>query len=216
MRKILALAASLGVAAAACATAEAPADDSSTASAGALTVIESFVSHGTGYYPDDSRMEGGFRDMRGARLRTLQQYLDGEADYVAIAMDTRVFHYGQRLRIKELEAKYGRSIVFRVVDTGGAFRGKGRSRMDICTANRSASLDPTINGTLHVDAIAEGAGPAFGTNDDEDVRTCSNDGDCNPGDEGAGLICQSRRCVAGCRNSDQCPGSQRCSGGQCR
>src|SRR5688500_20390391 len=92
-----------------------------------IRVTSSFVSRGTGYYPANSRMEGGFVDRRGARLRTLQQFLAGNAEYVSVAMDTNAFRYGQRLRIKELEAKYGRAIVFRVVDTGGAFRGRGRS-----------------------------------------------------------------------------------------
>lgn len=111
---------------------------------------ESFVSDGTGYYPDSSALEGGFVDRRGAKLRTLQQFLNGSAEYVSVAMDTNAFAYGQKLRIKEFELKYNRVIEFRVVDTGGAFRGKGRSRMDICTANRSASLDATVNGNLHV------------------------------------------------------------------
>jgi len=118
-----------------------------------LTVRGSFVSRGTAYYPDASPLEGGFVDRRGAKLRTLQQFLAGEATYVSVAMDTTAFAYGQKLRIKELDAKYGRSIEFRVVDTGGAFRGKGRSRIDVCVKNRTASFDATINGTLHIDIL---------------------------------------------------------------
>lgn len=111
---------------------------------------DSFTARGTGYYPSSSAMEGGFVDRRGARLRTLQQYLAGSAEYVSVAMDSNAFAYGTKLRIRELEEKYNRVIEFRVVDTSGAFRGKGRSRIDICTANRAASLDSTINGTLHI------------------------------------------------------------------
>jgi len=216
-RTLIALAVSLGLGLVACAQ---TVEEDPPATHDELRVIESFTSRGTGYYPDSSRMEGGYRDMRGARLRTLQQFLDGDAAYVAVAMDTHVFHYGQRLRIKELDQKYGRSIVFRVVDTGGAFRGKGRSRMDICTQNRSASLDPTINGTLHVEAIDEESGPDMGGSSDgsgdPDAKSCGNDGDCNPGDEGAGLVCKMHLCQPGCRTNDQCPGSQRCVTGQCR
>lgn len=106
-------------------------------------------SRGTGYYPHNSRMEGGYKDMRGKPLHTLQDYLAGRAPYVSVAMDNRAgFPYGQRVRIQELEQKYGRPIEFRVVDTGGAFKGRGTSRIDICTANRRASLDRTINGPL--------------------------------------------------------------------
>lgn len=118
-----------------------------------LRVTSSFTARGTGYYPSSSQLEGGFNDRAGKRLRTLQQYLAGSADYVSVAMDSTAFKYGTRLRIHELDAKYGRAIVFRVVDTGGAFRGKGRTRIDICTSSRSASLERTINGTLHIDVL---------------------------------------------------------------
>ncbi len=128
-------------------------DDEATQAEG--TVVSSFTSRGTGYYPANSRLEGGFVDRIGRPLKTLQQFLDGDASYVSVAMDTNAFRYGTRLRIRELDEKYGRSIVFRVVDTGGAFRGKGRSRIDVCVKDRAASLDATINGTLHIDVIAE-------------------------------------------------------------
>lgn len=111
---------------------------------------DTFRSKGSGYYPDSSAMEGGYVDRRGAKLRTLQQFLAGSADYVSVAMDTNAFPYGQKLRIKELEQKYNRVIEFRVVDTGGAFRGKGRTKIDICVANRQASYDTTINGMLTI------------------------------------------------------------------
>lgn len=106
-------------------------------------------STGTGYYPDNSAMEGGFVDRQGKKLNTLQDFLAGKADYVSVAMDkNQKIPYGTKLRIPELEKKYGKAIEFRVVDTGGAFTGKGNSRIDICTANEKASTDPTINGPL--------------------------------------------------------------------
>jgi 3D (Asp-Asp-Asp) domain-containing protein len=207
-------------------------------SADEIRVTSSFTSRGTGYYPDASPLEGGFVDRVGKPLRTLQQFLAGNAAYVSVAMDTNAFKYGTRLRIRELETKYGRSIVFRVVDTGGAFRGKGRTRIDICTQNNKASLDPTINGTLHIDVIDEKAAGTLEPVDDptdpdntpapapggssgsggstSGGATCSFDGACNPGNNGAGLICQSGRCVKGCRRDNQCPGSLTCKSGQCQ
>jgi|GEM_PF-3273261 len=198
-----------------------------------IRVVSSFTSRGTGYYPHSSALEGGFKDRIGKKLRTLQQFLAGDAEYVSVAMDTNAFKYGTRLRIKELEAKYGRAIVFRVVDTGGAFRGKGRSRIDVCTANRAASMDATINGVLHIDVIDERSAPPTtadppADNDDatdDDAapasgsgsgRACTNDGTCNPGNDGSGEICVSGRCVSGCRTNAQCPGSTTCRAGQCR
>lgn len=119
------------------------------ASAPAMTPTgKQYTAKGTGYYPDNSPMEGGFQDRMGKPLHTLQDFLNGKAPYVSVAMDSKAFPYGTKLRIPELEKKYGRPIEFRVVDTGGAFKGKGTSRIDICTANRKASLDPTINGKL--------------------------------------------------------------------
>jgi 3D (Asp-Asp-Asp) domain-containing protein len=213
-------------------------EEESGATESALSVSSSFTSRGTGYYPDSSPLEGGFVDRKGAPLRTLQQFLAGNATYVSVAMDVNAFKYGQRLRIRELDAKYNKSIVFRVVDTGGAFRNKGRSRIDICTKNQAASLDSTINGTLHIDVIDESSPttplPPTTTPPTSPAPTttpppppppppppstgpaCANDGACNPGNDGSGKICQSGHCVSGCRTNAQCPGSTRCVAGQCQ
>lgn len=47
-------------------------------------------------------------------------------------------------------------------------------------------------------------------------QKCSGTGDCNPGNDGAGLICVAGTCKPGCLSSVQCPGSKSCVGGQCR
>jgi 3D (Asp-Asp-Asp) domain-containing protein len=103
----------------------------------------------TSYYPANDPVEGGYNDMRGKPLHTLQDFLDGKAPYVSVAMDNKnSFPYGTKLRIPELEKKYGKQIEFRVVDTGGDFYGKGKSRIDICSRSQSTSLDASLNGTL--------------------------------------------------------------------
>jgi 3D (Asp-Asp-Asp) domain-containing protein len=217
-----------------CGSADA-ADEAEGSSEEALT--GSFTSKGTGYYPSSSALEGGFVDRKGAKLRTLQQFLAGQASYVSVAMDSNAFPYGQHLRIKELEEKYGRAIDFRVVDTGGAFRGRGRTRIDICVANRSASLDASINRTLHIDAVnsfsptpspaptpttpapSPPPSPSPAPPDDDDAPSgpaCTSDGQCNPGNDGSGMICTAGHCTAGCRSNAQCPGSTQCTAGQCR
>ncbi len=111
------------------------------------------VAKGTGYYPANSKMEGGFNDKVGKPLRTLQDFLDGKSSYVSIALDKNLYKsgqikYGDSFRIPELEAKHGRKIVFKAVDTGGAFTNKGFSRVDICTRSKQHSLEPTVNGKL--------------------------------------------------------------------
>ena len=47
-------------------------------------------------------------------------------------------------------------------------------------------------------------------------QKCTSTGDCNPGNDGAGLICVAGTCKPGCLSSAQCPGSKSCVGGQCR
>lgn len=47
-------------------------------------------------------------------------------------------------------------------------------------------------------------------------KSCSTDGDCNPGSDGAGLICVQSTCVPGCHHDYQCPGSTTCVNGDCQ
>ena len=47
--------------------------------------------------------------------------------------------------------------------------------------------------------------------------TCVSDGQCNPGINGAGLICSAQgACVPGCHRDNQCPGSKICVTGACK
>jgi 3D (Asp-Asp-Asp) domain-containing protein len=177
----------------------------------------------TGYYPDSSALEGGFKDRLGKPLHTLQQYLNGDASYVSVAMDSSAFAYGTKLRIPSLEAKYGRRIEFRVVDTGGAFRGKGTSRMDVCVASYKASLDPVVNGSVDVEVVgasssssSASSASSSGASSSGGGADCRSDGDCNPGNDGSGKICSAGSCVPGCHADYHCPGSTRCVSGSCR
>jgi hypothetical protein len=107
----------------------------------------------TAYYPHNNKMEGGGKDRFGNRLYTLQEFLDGKAPYVSVAMDYKgsMKKYQKKyFCIPALEksfseeiaqwektapdhfSKYGGRIPFKVVDTGSAFFNKGLSRMDIC------------------------------------------------------------------------------------
>ncbi len=45
---------------------------------------------------------------------------------------------------------------------------------------------------------------------------CGSDGDCNPGNDGSGLICTGGTCVPGCHHDTQCPGSTTCVSGSCQ
>ena len=109
----------------------------------------SYQAVATGYFPKNVGIEGGPHDRHGKPLHTLQSFLAGKAPYVSVAMDRQLdIPYGTRLHIPELEDRYGRPIEFRVVDTGGAFTGKGYSRIDICTASQRHSQDGAVNAPL--------------------------------------------------------------------
>jgi 3D (Asp-Asp-Asp) domain-containing protein len=194
-----------------------------------IRVAGTFTAKSSAYFPDDSEMEGGFKDMRGKPLQTLQGFLKGKNKYVSVAMDKGVFKYGQRLRIREVNERYGKEVVFRVVDTGGAFYGKGRSRIDLCVANETLSFEKIVNSKLTIDVIDETKPDQDTTNtpqpppDNSGSSTapgadtyCRGDGDCNPGNNGSGKICVSKRCVAGCKNDNMCPGVQKCTSGMCQ
>jgi len=117
-----------------------------------------FKSWKTGYYPDNSHMEGGFVDREHKPLRTLQAYLRGKAAYVSVAMDytDRRFPYGTMLRIPDVEKAFGRCILFRVVDTGGAFVGKGTAKIDLCNDNKRNTLGNYTNGWSNVFIVRQG------------------------------------------------------------
>ena len=65
------------------------------------------------------------------------------------------------------------------------------------------------------DDSAEPAEPAPTDDVGGGGATCARDGDCNPGNDGSGTICQGGQCVPGCRIDAHCPGVTTCQGGQC-
>lgn len=111
--------------------------------------VHRYNARGTAYYPADDPVQGGFFDMRGKPLNTLQDFLEGRASTVTVAMDNRAgIRYGTKVCIPELNHKYKRVIDFRVRDTGSAFFNKGISRVDICVRSKRDAYDATINGPL--------------------------------------------------------------------
>ena len=104
-----------------------------------MSAFIEYRSAATAYYPTASDsgsaenvLEGGPEDRMANKLYTLGQFLRGVAPYVSVAMDAKIFPYGTALRIPEIEKKFNQPITFLVVDTGGAFKGQGTGRIDIC------------------------------------------------------------------------------------
>jgi hypothetical protein len=102
----------------------------------------------TGYYPDSSAMEGGFKTRYGDPLSTLQGFLSGKHKHVSVALDQDLGRVKRKMCSPELSKAYGKQLPLFVEDTGGAFRGKGYSRADICVANRAESFKAAVNSTV--------------------------------------------------------------------
>ncbi len=85
---------------------------------------------------------------------------------------------------------------------------------------RSGSYHPIRADKLRNDTGAgAGAGsapPDGGTTPSPSTGpACTSDGECNPGSDGAGLVCERGQCVPGCRTDAQCPGVKTCVSGSC-
>lgn len=96
----------------------------------------------TGYYPDDSPMEGGYFDCLGNKLRTLQQYMNYNAAYVSIAVDKTVIPMKSIVNIDGY-TRGGSPVKFWACDVGGAIKNK---HIDICCANAAETYKVTKNG----------------------------------------------------------------------
>ena len=96
----------------------------------------------TGYYPDDSPMEGGYFDCLGNDLSTLQQYLNYNAKYVSIAVDKTLIALKSIVHIDGF-TRDGEPVKFWACDVGSAIKNK---HIDICVANEQESYKVTKHG----------------------------------------------------------------------
>jgi hypothetical protein len=95
--------------------------------AAAIEKLPTFKARLTGYWPwkeglteAERKMEGGTKDRLGKPLIAIEQHLSDPVKfpYVSVAGDDSIFPYGQRVVIDAWP-----NAIFRVVDTGGNFRG---------------------------------------------------------------------------------------------
>lgn len=105
-------------------------------------VLTTHQSVATLYTTENTAIEGGPKDRCGRPLRTLDDYLNGRAEYVSVAMDRMALQYGTLIRIPEIEKRFNLNfpIPFKIVDTGSAFIGKGLSRLDICVGHNQQTI----------------------------------------------------------------------------
>ncbi|CAG9770432.1 unnamed protein product [Ceutorhynchus assimilis] len=102
----------------------------------------------TAYYPDytDSDNEYGYRDKKGRKLMTLQDYLDDRTEYVTLGMDEKLgIPYGTKVCIPELNEHFGHRIRLEVRDSSYDLYAQGYSRADICVRSELDSYDNSFN-----------------------------------------------------------------------
>ena len=112
----------------------------------------------TAYYPDySSDDESDYLDSKMKKLRTLQDFLDGRAEFVTISMDLDSgIPYGTKFCIPELNAKFRRQIPLQARDkshySGVKTSTADFSHVDICVRSEEDSYDNSVNGvvTLYV------------------------------------------------------------------
>ncbi len=110
------------------------------------------------------KTEGGPNDRKGKRNHTLREYIAGKynnpaqptENYVSLAGDytagSPFSQYGIKVYIPSIESAMagGKEIIFRVVDTGGDFVGKGSSRLDVAVFTQSEMSQSAINATTDI------------------------------------------------------------------
>lgn len=96
--------------------------------------------------------------------------------------------------------------------TAGGYKAIRADKLDGSSSAATPGADPTDDNAPTGDdpAPAGDAAPSGGG------QACTSTGQCNPGNDGAGLICVGGICKPGCLSSAQCPGSKSCIGGLCR
>jgi len=116
-----------------------------------FTTYNTWYCPGGGTTPAERQLEGGTLDRKGSPAYTLEQYLDGNAPYVSVAMDSNVLPYGTLVYNGLFKDTKGRLIPFRVTDTGSAFKGQGLAKMDIATSSLNLARNgPNFSGTWQI------------------------------------------------------------------
>lgn len=96
--------------------------------------------------------------------------------------------------------------------TANGFKAIRADELDASGATAASPGDDPGADTTDTNGTADDTGSTGSTGS----QKCTSTGQCNPGNNGAGLICVGGTCKPGCTSNAQCPGSTSCVGGQCR
>jgi 3D (Asp-Asp-Asp) domain-containing protein len=157
-------------------------------------VLRTFSSFATLYTTEPTTMEGGPFDRcdndelpadQRRLLATLEDFVAGKTNWVALAMDKTVVPYGTVIRIPKIEEELkrrgvynGRPIIFVVTDGGGHFNGeKGWTAFDLCVGDSQGDIKSAMyrwmsGTTFDMKVLKEGDGtpPRCGRNFRPDYR----------------------------------------------
>ena len=120
--------------------------------------LESIPDYHSDYYYIDASAHAYFshsptahaKDLKGKQLYSLQSYFKGDAPYVSVAVDPRVYVYGTKLRIPELEAEFCKYIEFRAVDANAAVTDRGPGFIGIWVDTAEIARQSIFNGSVHI------------------------------------------------------------------
>ena len=99
----------------------------------------------SGYYPLNSKMEGGDKDCVGNPLKTLGKYVRDSKDnsHVSLAVDENVIRLGSLVNIEGFNDSDGVPILFYACDVGDMIKG---NHVDICCDNKKQTYQVDSDG----------------------------------------------------------------------
>jgi peptidoglycan hydrolase-like protein with peptidoglycan-binding domain len=122
------------------------------------TVYTPFLAHSAGA----KTREGGARDRFMQTICTLERYVAGRCPYVSVAIDMRLkVPDGTPLLIPEIDRIVGRTVQFRIVDTGSRRLFRGTGHVDIATdSTERFGYGSQISGRRMTLVLPQGLHPA--------------------------------------------------------
>jgi hypothetical protein len=96
-------------------------------------------------------LDEGSLDVGGRRLATLEAFLDGDVEFVSVAVDLAAIGPGVSLRIPALETALGQAIPLRAVHQTERTLGTGTALLEVCVSERDPRWSALLDRILTVE-----------------------------------------------------------------
>jgi len=202
-------------------------------------VTPHMVAHGSGSETNGNAMASRFSDTDGSHMSSLGFVVTGSTcqsnhgrSLLLYGLSTSNAHMRSREIIIHGAAYVNEGNTSRQGNSWGCFALDQRIKDQVITDLQNGALLYAGLGKPNAGArptAADGPPPGIDTPDDDNDtppatdagtpasgRTCHGDYDCNPGNDGSGMICVAGVCTPGCKTNAQCPGSTTCQAGMCK